>query len=142
MEDIDLKLYMQAVERLRIYSAALVDEFGLFIYYNKLAKEHYEGSLNNLKTRSIFDLMIPESREGARSRFRESKHSQAFRCVIYSKNTKRKYLRLAVKSFSKEDIYYRFLKGLSCRVRPIRVHFNSDSIELNGNWVPGRLNLD
>jgi hypothetical protein len=50
---------MGQLSRLKIYSVALVDSLGQFIYYNKLAKEHFEGSLNNLKSKSIMDLMIP-----------------------------------------------------------------------------------
>lgn len=125
VENIDLKLYIRTMDRWRIYSSALINESGHFIFYNKLAKEHFEGSLNNLKSKSIFDLMIEESRKKVMTMLQHMSCGWKFRCIIYSKNTKRKYLKLKTgKTYSKEDIYYRYLKGLSCRIRPMLIHLN------------------
>lgn len=58
-----------------------------------------------------------------------------FKCMIYSKNIKRKTHALKNKTeASIKDIYNKYLKGLSCRIRPIRVLVNSETMEMEGNW--------
>lgn len=139
MEDVDLKIYVRELERLRIRSVALINESGYFIFFNKLAREHFEGSLNNLANKSIFELMVPENREKIEEIFHSNQFGCRFKCIIYSKNTKRKYTKLGPEeTMSKEDVYFRYLKGLSCNVRALNVHINTRDIALEGTWIRSR----
>lgn len=131
-----MNLYIKNTSRLKTYSVCLLDSELCFIYYNKLAKEHFEGSLNNLRIKSLWQLMIPQYRERLVNLISSnSKSGLIFKCMIYSKNIKRKTHKLKKKiDVSKKDIYYKYLKGLSCRLRPVRVKINSPFVDINGYW--------
>lgn len=133
IEDVDLKLYTERLASLRVVSACLVDKQGQFLYYDKRAREHFEGSLNNLRTRSIFDLMIPQSRAKLARLFGQPLRDVVFKYTIYSKNTKRKYLERPTRDCGIEDVYFRYLKSLSSRIRGVTLRLAGAG--LPGQWV-------
>lgn len=54
--------------------------------------------------------------------------------VIYSKNSKRRYSREDFSStLPDNEIYNRFLKSITCRVRPIQIVFE-DYDKFDGEW--------
>jgi hypothetical protein len=62
--------------------------------------------------------------------------------IIYSKNTKRRYShtkrrysRVPFKSNNSQDTYYRFLKALTVRIRPVRIRL-PDYFSIEGFWNP------
>lgn len=80
--------------------------------------------------------MIPQSHNKLASLFDRPLRDVVFKYIVYSKNTKRKYIKKDTSKAEEnpiEDIYFRYLKSLSSRIRPIRLNYTG--VNFSGEWT-------
>lgn len=127
VEEQDWDIYVRNLTRSRIYSVMLVNEWGKIIYSDKTGNELFEGSLNNfgrlhiqnLIVASLLPRLLPKLRL-----FSSRTPTQILKMLVYSKNAKRRYSRCEIKNPKDEDeIFFRFLKSITCRIRPCAITF-------------------
>lgn len=85
----------------------------------------------------VQDLMLGTQREVFLSRMSaitEYTHKTVLHWLIYSKNSKRRYNKVPFdKKVADEDTFFRFLKPLCVRIRPVRVCFEQHK-QIEGYW--------
>lgn len=117
----------------------LVDKLGRIIFSDKLAHELFEGSLNNFQTLRIQNLLLQTLKDSTLGELKRTKvftKDSIFNWIIYSKNTKRRYCRVPFSNSKNSfDTFFRFLKVLSIRFRPVSVEID-DFMPIEGFWNP------
>lgn len=115
----------------------LVDKMGRIIFSDKLGHELFEGSLNNFQTLRIQNLLLKTIKASTLRELEDTKvftQNSIFDWIIYSKNTKRRYARVPfANSKNCFDTFFRFLKVLSIRFRPVCVDID-DLTHIEGFW--------
>ena len=128
---------MDSVSRTKVYSVMLVDKFGRIIFSDKLGHELFEGSLNNFRTLKIQNLLLKTIKASTLEELKGTKvftQNSIFNWIIYSKNTKRRYSRVPFSNSKNSfDTFFRFLKVLSIRFRPVCVDID-DFAHIEGFW--------
>lgn len=115
----------------------LVDKIGRIIFSDKLGHELFEGSLNNFHILRIQNLLLNTLKDSTLGELKKTKvftQNSIFDWIIYSKNTKRRYSRVPFSdSRNSFDTFFRFLKVLSIRFRPVCLEID-DFTQIEGFW--------
>jgi len=59
----DFIIHRSIMEKKRIFSTILVNEYGRVIFADRLGSEHLEGSLNNFKKNPIYSIVARDSKQ-------------------------------------------------------------------------------
>ena len=125
MEEVDFEIYTGFMAKTRVYGAVLIDSFGKILWCDKMAHELLEGSLNNFAKNPITSLLLDSERPNflrELQEIREFNDRTIVHWVIYSKVTRRRYKSIPLASKpSPQEMFYRFLKGLTVRIRPVAI---------------------
>lgn len=135
-DQLDFKIFTQSVARSKIFSVLLVNKYGRIIFSDKLGHQLFEGSLNNFCTARVQNLIMETIRPAALAQLKviETYNDQTVvNWVIYSKNTKRRYCRVPFNANNAKDTFYRFLKAITVRIRPVKIVF-SEYKSVQGFW--------
>lgn len=139
MKEIDFKIFADSAGRTKVFSLMLVDSFGRIVFSDKLGHELFEGSLNNFSKLRIQNLLLRTLKSAflaQLSSIQDFNERTTVNWIIYSKNTKRRYSRVPFNCDNAQDAYYRFLKALTIRIRPIRISL-PDYPSIEGFWNQG-----
>jgi hypothetical protein len=136
--EIDFKIFADSAARTKLFSVMLVDHYGRIIFSDKLGHELFEGSLNNFNTIKIQNLLLRTLKDSFLDQLKDIQDFNQWTTVnwiIYSKNTKRRYSRVPFNRTNALDTYYRFLKALTIRIRPVKMVL-SNCTAVEGFWNP------
>lgn len=136
--ELDFRFYLDSVGRSKLTAVILVDSEGRIVYADKLGHELFEGSLNNFDSLKIQNLMLLSKKELYLKQLQNLQEGKEVVAdwIIYSKNTKRRYNYIPIDELNEinaQEIYFRFLKMLSLRIKPVKVSLPNNK-DIKGYW--------
>ena len=109
----------------KVYGGVLIDSFGRILWCDKVSHELLEASLNNLATTPLTSLLLQSQLPHFLEELKQISHfgsKTILHWIFYSKNTRRRYKNIPFSAkITSQEIFYRFLKALTVRIRPLSI---------------------
>lgn len=110
------------LNKAKMFSTLLINEFGQVLFADRLGSEHFEGSLNNFSRNPIHSMILECQLNNFFDKISELdiNEPKVLKLLIYSKNSKRRYSKASNQILmTNKDIFNRYLKCISCQIMPV-----------------------